>query len=120
MTESETSDQPAAQLTTQPEGDDLPDDQSTDQPEGQAVIGVRFREAARLYHYSAPHGALFPGDYVVVETARGEELARVVTVPEHDAPPQRAPRGRAADSAPGRPGGSRRGGGGRRARAGHS
>ena len=93
MTESETSDQPAAQPTTQPEGDDLPDDQSTDQPEGQAVIGVRFREAARLYHYSAPHGALFAGDYVVVETARGEELARVVTVPEHDAPPQRAPRG---------------------------
>ena len=59
----------------------------------QAVIGVRFREAARLYHYSAPHGALFPGDYVVVETARGEEMARVVTVPERDDPPQRAPRG---------------------------
>ena len=59
----------------------------------QAVIGVRFREAARLYHYSAPHGALFPGDYVVVETARGEEMARVVTVPERDDPPSRAPRG---------------------------
>ena len=80
-TDTETTDQAAAQ----PEGDD--------QYEAQAVIGVRFREAARLYHYSAPHGALFPGDYVVVETARGEEMARVVTVPEHDDPPSRAPRG---------------------------
>ena len=85
MNDSHTDEQPVAQLEDE--------DQSTDQPEGQAVIGVRFREAARLYHYSAPHGALFPGDYVVVETARGEEMARVVTVPEHDAPPQRAPRG---------------------------
>ena len=74
---------------------DITDTETTDQTEeaAQAIIGVRFREAARLYHYSAPHGALFPGDYVVVETARGEEMARVVTVPEHDDPPQRAPRG---------------------------
>lgn len=74
---------------------DITDTEMTDQTEeaAQAIIGVRFREAARLYHYSAPHGALFPGDYVVVETARGEEMARVVTVPEHDDPPARAPRG---------------------------
>ncbi len=57
------------------------------------VVGVRFREAARIYHYSAAPQQLFPGDYVVVETARGEELARVVTVPDgEDAPPRSAPR----------------------------
>ena len=48
----------------------------------QVVVGVRFHEAARLHHYSAPAGALFVGDYVVVETARGEELARVVATPD--------------------------------------
>lgn len=87
MTDTETTEQPVAQPTAQPEGD------ARDQSDAQAIIGVRFREAARLYHYSAPHGALFPGDYVVVETARGEEMARVVTVPEHDDPPARAPHG---------------------------
>ena len=65
-----------------------------DEPAGQVVIGVRFREAARMYHYSAEPRSVFPGDYVVVETARGEELARVVTTPDDDQePPRPAPRG---------------------------
>ncbi len=64
------------------------------EPPPQVVIGVRFREASRMYHYSAEPHTLFPGDYVVVETARGEEMARVVTVPDDaDEPPRRAARG---------------------------
>ena len=60
----------------------------------QTVVGVRFHEAARLHHYSAPAGALFVGDYVVVETARGEELARVVTTPDPaEEQPRSVPRG---------------------------
>ena len=59
----------------------------------QIVVGVRFHEAARLHHYSAPAGTLFVGDYVVVETARGEELARVVTTPDPAEEPSSIPRG---------------------------
>ncbi len=59
----------------------------------QIVVGVRFHEAARLHHYSAPAGALFVGDYVVVETARGEELARVVATPDPAEEPSSVPRG---------------------------
>lgn len=77
--------------------DDLTDKsprEPADEPAGQVVIGVRFREAARMYHYSAEPRSVFPGDYVVVETARGEELARVVTTPDDDQePPRGAARG---------------------------
>ena len=54
----------------------------------EVVIGVRFREASRIFHYSAEAKQVFVGDYVVVETARGAEMARVVTVPD---PEQEAP-----------------------------
>ena len=47
-----------------------------------AVIGVRIREASRIFHHSAPFGRVFVGDYVVIERGRGEQLARVVTVPD--------------------------------------
>lgn len=60
-------------------------------PPLQAVVGVRFREAARIYRYRAESGLLFPNDYVVVETARGEELAWVVTVPDAEEPARRVP-----------------------------
>ena len=66
----------------------------TAEPLPQVVVGVRFREAARIYHYSAEPDLLFPGEYVVVETSRGEEMARVVTVPDADeTEPAPAPRG---------------------------
>ena len=58
----------------------------------EVVVGVRFHEAARLHHYSADAGSLFVGDYVVVETARGEELARVVTTPDPEEEPRSVPR----------------------------
>lgn len=55
------------------------------------IIGIRIREASRIYHFSAPRGRVFTGDYVVVNRARGDQLARVVTVPEDDAPTREIP-----------------------------
>ena len=46
------------------------------------VIGVRFREASRMYHFAPPEHEIFVGEYVVVETPRGLEMAHVVTVPD--------------------------------------
>ena len=51
----------------------------------QVMIGIRIREASRIYHFAAPKGRVFQGDYVVVDRARGDQLARVVTVPDDDA-----------------------------------
>ena len=58
----------------------------------QVVIGIRIREASRIYHFAAPRGQVFPGDYVVVDRARGDQLARVVTVPDDDASANPIPR----------------------------
>lgn len=46
------------------------------------VIGVRFREANKIYYF-APAGFkdLEVGDYVVVDTARGEDVGQVVIAP---------------------------------------
>lgn len=46
------------------------------------VIGVRFREASRMYHFAPPEHEIFVGEYVVVETPRGLEMGHVVTVPD--------------------------------------
>lgn len=88
MTDTDTAATTATELLDSAEPDELA---QPAQP-AQAVVGVRFHEAARLHHYSAPAGALFVGDYVVVETARGEELARVVTTPDPEAEPRSVPR----------------------------
>ena len=58
----------------------------------QVVIGIRIREASRIYHFAAPRGQVFPGDYVVVDRARGDQLARVVTVPDDDTSANPIPR----------------------------
>ncbi len=63
---------------------DSPDPDSTTIE--QVMIGIRIREASRIYHFAAPKGRVFQGDYVVVDRARGDQLARVVTVPDDDAP----------------------------------
>ncbi len=60
--------------------------------DAQVVIGIRIREAARIYHFAAPRGQVFPGDYVVVDRSRGDQLARVVTVPDDDASSSSVPR----------------------------
>ena len=43
------------------------------------VIGVRFRNAGKLYFFDPGEHWPTPGDYVVVETSRGVELGEVVT-----------------------------------------
>lgn len=46
------------------------------------VAGVRFREAGKIYYFE-PNGFedLEVGDYVVVDTARGEDIGQVVVAP---------------------------------------
>ncbi|MBT9165512.1 MAG: hypothetical protein DDT25_00166 [Chloroflexi bacterium] len=45
------------------------------------VVGVRFQQAGTVYHF-APAGVDFEvGDWVVVDTARGESLGKIVTAP---------------------------------------
>jgi cell fate regulator YaaT (PSP1 superfamily) len=46
------------------------------------VLGVRFQEAGKIYYFSAAgYNDLSVGEYVVVETSRGQELARIVIAP---------------------------------------
>ena len=42
------------------------------------VIGVRFRNAGKIYYFSPGNLAIHTGDYVIVETARGIEYGYVV------------------------------------------
>ncbi len=43
------------------------------------IIGVRFKNAGKLYYFDP--GSLWPqpGDFVIVETARGMEYGEVIT-----------------------------------------
>jgi cell fate regulator YaaT (PSP1 superfamily) len=47
------------------------------------VVGVRFRDSGRVYYFRSSDGELDVGDWIVVNTARGEEAARVVIAPHH-------------------------------------
>ncbi|NOZ29530.1 MAG: stage 0 sporulation family protein [Chloroflexi bacterium] len=50
------------------------------------VVGVQFRFVSKIYHFDpAGHDDLEPGDWVVVDTARGREVAQVVQ-PPHEVP----------------------------------
>ena len=51
------------------------------------MIGVRFRDAAKIYHFAPPDVPVHEGEYVVVRTAKGLEMGRVVTLPGDDAGP---------------------------------
>jgi cell fate regulator YaaT (PSP1 superfamily) len=47
------------------------------------VVGVRFREAGRIYYFDpAGFENLKVGTYIVVDTARGEDIGQVVIVPK--------------------------------------
>ena len=46
------------------------------------VAGVRFRDSGRLYYFDAGRFALEPGDWVVVDTERGQEAGRVIVAPQ--------------------------------------
>jgi len=43
------------------------------------VVGVCFRRAGKVYHFDTVGIELSPGDFVVVDTARGLEMGQVVT-----------------------------------------
>lgn len=47
------------------------------------VAGVRFRDSGRLYYFDAGAFELEPGDWVVVDTERGQEAGRVIVAPQH-------------------------------------
>lgn len=46
------------------------------------VVGIRFKRAGRIYYFDPGELELNPGDAVIVETARGTELGRVVIAPK--------------------------------------
>ncbi|MGE5595679.1 MAG: stage 0 sporulation family protein, partial [Hyphomicrobiales bacterium] len=46
-----------------------------------SVAGVRFRNAGKIFYFHAAGMRLEVGEYVVVETTRGPEVARVVIAP---------------------------------------
>lgn len=53
------------------------------------VVGVEFRPVTKIYHFDpAGHDDLKVGEYVVVDTAQGMEVGRVV-IPPHDVPQER-------------------------------
>jgi cell fate regulator YaaT (PSP1 superfamily) len=45
-------------------------------------VGVRFKEAGKVYYFDAGEHSLDVGNYVVVETSHGLEIGRVVIAPE--------------------------------------
>lgn len=46
------------------------------------VVGVRFKEAGKIYYFQAGDFELDVGNYVVVETSHGHEVGRVVVSPD--------------------------------------
>jgi cell fate regulator YaaT (PSP1 superfamily) len=46
------------------------------------VVGVRFKEAGKIYYFRAGELDLDVGNYVVVDTSHGQEVGRVVVSPE--------------------------------------
>ncbi|MBI2855037.1 MAG: stage 0 sporulation family protein [Chloroflexi bacterium] len=46
------------------------------------VVGVRFKQARRVYYFDPTNIELHVGDWVVVESARGQSLAQVVIAPD--------------------------------------
>ncbi len=43
------------------------------------IVGVRFRNAGKIYYFDPKHYTMESGDHVIVETARGVEYGTVVT-----------------------------------------
>ncbi|MCL4242609.1 MAG: hypothetical protein KJ048_14770, partial [Dehalococcoidia bacterium] len=46
------------------------------------VTGVRFRNAGKIFYFHTAGMRLEPGEFVVVETSRGPEVAKVVIAPD--------------------------------------
>ena len=49
------------------------------------VVGVRFRQAGKIYYFEPGSDILEQGKRVIVETARGQEIGMVV-IPEKEVP----------------------------------
>jgi cell fate regulator YaaT (PSP1 superfamily) len=47
-----------------------------------APVGVRFKEAGKVYYFDAGEYDVFVGAYVLVETSHGQEIGRVVIAPD--------------------------------------
>ena len=45
------------------------------------VVGVRFKRAGRVYYFDPAGIELEPNDYVIVETAHGQDVGRVAIAP---------------------------------------
>ena len=45
-------------------------------------VGVRFKEAGKVYYFDAGEAELIVGSYIVVETSHGLEIGRVVVSPD--------------------------------------
>ncbi|MDO5448631.1 MAG: stage 0 sporulation protein, partial [Clostridia bacterium] len=43
------------------------------------VVGIRFKEVGKIYCFDPKGETLTPGQYVIVETARGVECGQVAT-----------------------------------------
>lgn len=54
----------------------------TPEEEAKSVVGVRFQRAGRVYYFDPSGLELDLDDYVVVETARGHAIGRVVIAPK--------------------------------------
>lgn len=46
------------------------------------VVGIRFKKSGKIYYFSPGEIALVPGDFAIVETARGMEFGNVVIGPK--------------------------------------
>lgn len=56
------------------------------EPPKVAFAGVRFQRVGKIYHYIANGFVVKPGDWVVVDTARGKQMGQVATLkPPRDA-----------------------------------
>ena len=52
------------------------------------VVGIRFQKVGKIYHFDASRQRdLKPGDFAVVETARGRQLGQVVMIVQDPSPP---------------------------------
>ena len=61
--------------------DDTADEESIGDGAGRRVVGARFIDSGQVYFFSPGTADLENGDWIVVETSRGQEAARVVIAP---------------------------------------
>ncbi len=68
--------------------DDTGDETAISDGAGRRVVGTRFIDSGQVYFFGPGNAELENGDWVVVETSRGQEAARVVIAPHQVAASQ--------------------------------